>query len=175
MEDDSGIDFLRLLREEFHHCFGGAPLSSGIGILLREMVLHNFEQRLLGIGLRIWHLGFSPYSLQDRKPSLLGSTTAALICLSKALDGRAKSFPRRSARNAAAPLNFFPGIAFQPTKDNILRNSITACKRLRYQEISLYILYVCILRLARQRKTVRIVDHSFQPLLPSDTSHVREE
>ena len=131
MVDDGGIDFLRLLCEEFQQCFGGAPLSSGIGILLREMLLHNFEKRLPGIRLQFWHLGLSPYSLQDRKTSLLGSTTAALICLSKALDGRAKSFPRGIARNTAAPLNFFPGIAFQPTKDNILRNSITACKRLR--------------------------------------------
>ena len=36
-------------------------------------------------------------------------------------------------------------------------------------------LYVCILRLARQGKAVRIMEHSFHPLLPSDTSHVREE
>jgi hypothetical protein len=38
---------------------------------------------------------------------------------------------RRTARNTAAPLNFFPRVAFQPTEDDILRDIITASKGLR--------------------------------------------
>ena len=56
-----------------------------------------------------------------------------------------------------------------------MRDSITGSKGLRQEEVSFHILYVCILRLARQGKTFRIVEHRFHPLLPSNTSHVREE
>ena len=67
--DNSGIDFLGFSRQTFQERFRGTPLSSGIRIFFREMLLHEFEKRLLRIRVSPWSFRPSPYGLQDRKTS----------------------------------------------------------------------------------------------------------
>src|SRR6202158_1802337 len=141
--DDGSIDLLGILGQAFQCCFGGTALSSRVGILFGEMLLNEFEERLLTIRLSRCSLFLSSHRGSARKTSPCDSSRL-LKCLSKTLDRRAESFPRRPARNTAAPLNFSPRIAFQPTEDDILRDFIAASKGLRQEEGSLHILCVCI-------------------------------
>ena len=128
--DDGSIDLLGIMGQAFQHCLGGTALSSGVGILFGEMLLNEFEERLLRIRLSRFSLLLSSHGGQDRKTSSCDSSRL-LKCLSKTLDRRAESFPRRTARNTAAPLNFLPRITFQPTEYDILRDFIAASKGLR--------------------------------------------
>jgi hypothetical protein len=128
--DDGSINFLGIMGQAFQHCLGGTALSSRVWILFGEMLLNKFEERLLRIRLSRCSLLLSSHGGQDRKTSSCDSSRL-LKCLSKTLYRRAESFPRRTARNTAAPLNFLPRIAFQPTEDDILRDFITASKGLR--------------------------------------------
>ena len=130
MEDDGSIDLLGIFRQAFQHCFGGTVLSSRVGILFGEMLLNKFEERLLRIRLSRYSLLLSSHGGQDRKTSSCDSSRL-LKCLSKSLDRRAEPFPRRTARNTAAPLNFLPRITFQTTEDDIVRDFIAASKDLR--------------------------------------------
>ena len=130
MENDGSIDLLGIFRQAFQHCFGGTALSSRVGILFGKMLLNEFEERLLRIRISHRSLLLSSHGGQDRKTSSCDSSRL-LKCLSKTLDCRAESFPRRTARNTAAPLNFLPRITLQPAKDDILRDFITASKSLR--------------------------------------------
>ena len=128
--DDGSIDLLGILGQAFQCCFGWTALSSRVGILFGEMLLHEFEERLLRIRLSRSSLLLSSHGGQDRKTSSCDSSRLSK-CLSKTLDRRAESFPRRAARNTAAPLNFLPRITLQPTEDDILRDFIAASKGLR--------------------------------------------
>ena len=130
VEDDGSIDLLGIFRQAIQHCFGGTALSSRVGILFGKMLLNEFEERLLRIRLSRYSLLLSSHGGQDRKTSSCDSSRL-LKCLSKSLDSRAEPFPRRTARNTAAPLNFLPRITFQPTEDDILRDFIAAGKGLR--------------------------------------------
>ena len=130
MEDDGSIDLLGIFRQAFQHCFGGTALSSRVGILFGKMLLNEFEERLLRIRLSRCSLLLSSHGGQDRKTSSCDSSRLSK-CLSKTLDHRAESFPRRAARNTAAPLNFLPRITFQTTEDDIVRDFIAASKDLR--------------------------------------------
>ena len=109
--DDGSIDLLGIMGQAFQHCLGGTALSSGVGILFGEMLLNEFEERLLRIRLSRISLLLSSHGGQDRKTSSRNSSRL-LKCLSKTLDGRAESFSCCTARNTAAPLNFLPRIAF---------------------------------------------------------------
>ena len=130
MVDDGSIDLLRIMGQAFQHCLGGTALSPRVGILFGEMLLNEFEERLLRIRLSRCSLLLSSHGGQDRKTSSCDSSRQ-LKRFSKTLDRRAKSFSRRTARNTAAPLNFLPRITFQPTEEDILRDFITASKGLR--------------------------------------------
>ena len=69
MVDDGSIDLLGFFSQAFQHGFGGTSLSLGVGILFREMLLDEFEERLLRIRLSPCSLLLSPHGAQDRKIS----------------------------------------------------------------------------------------------------------
>src|ERR1019366_2734554 len=67
--DDGSIDLLGILGQAFQCCFGWTALSSRVGILFGEMLLHEFEERLLRIRLSRCSLLLSSHGGQDRKTS----------------------------------------------------------------------------------------------------------
>ena len=70
MVDDGSIDLLGILGQAFQHCLGGTALSSGVGILFGEMLLNEFEERLLRIRLsRLFSFAF--VSRRARQENLL--------------------------------------------------------------------------------------------------------
>ena len=74
MVDDGSIDVLGILGQAFQYCLGGTALSSRVRILFGEMLLHEFEERLLGIRLSLCSLLLSSHGGQDRKTSSCGSS-----------------------------------------------------------------------------------------------------
>ena len=130
VEDNRRIYLLGLLRQPLECQLWRTPLSLGVRIFFREVLFYELEERLLRIRLSLNFLLLSSHGGQDRKTSSR-NTSRLLKCLSKTLYRRAESFPRCTAGNTTAPLNFLPRIAFQPTKDDILRDFITGSKGLR--------------------------------------------
>jgi hypothetical protein len=129
VEDNRRIYLLGSLRQPLERQLWRTPLSLGVRIFFREVLFYEFEERLFRIRLSLNFLLLSSHGGQDRKTSSR-NTSRLLKGLSKTLDRRAKSFPRRTARYSALPSNVLPRVAFQSTEDDILRDRIAACKGL---------------------------------------------
>ena len=127
--DDGGIDCWGSFAKLFSTAFGGHPSLWGFGYSFDRCSLTNLRSVFSEYDSRSAFFCFRLTAGKSGKSPHV--TRRGCECLSKTLDRRAESFPRRTARNPTAPLNFLPRIAFQTTEDDILRDFIAACKGLR--------------------------------------------